>query len=80
MEGFNVCRPAWKYINYMLTVFFRSQDIGLIEIRSLLDICKLLYTTKDSLVVVMKRPRHLRCEHVGKVCLIIPVEGEMVIC
>lgn len=46
-----------------------SQDIGLLELRDLTDICRLLYSTKDSLIVVMKRPRHLRCEHIGKAVL-----------
>lgn len=73
--------PSGKNIGHTLTLLFlfRSQEIGLIEIRSLLDLCKLLYATKDSLVVVMRRPRHLRCEHVGKVCPIIPREQIVII-
>ncbi|KAL7273994.1 Transcription initiation factor TFIID subunit 2 [Rhizina undulata] len=43
-----------------------SPDIGLIEMRYLLDICHILYSTKTSLIVIMKRPKHLFCKHIGK--------------
>jgi len=43
-----------------------SPDIGLLELRYLLDICHLLYQPKDSLLVVMKHEKHLHCKHIGK--------------
>jgi hypothetical protein len=66
--------PSRMFVSELtIYLLFRSQDIGLLELRDLTDICRLLYSTKDSLIVVMKRPRHLRCEHIGKVCLTVVI-------
>lgn len=47
----------------------RSSDIGLFELRDLLDLCSLLYEPKTSLVVRLRYPRYWRCQHLGKVGL-----------
>ncbi|KAA8893277.1 hypothetical protein FN846DRAFT_547784 [Sphaerosporella brunnea] len=43
-----------------------SPEIGLIELRFLLDICDLLYTAKISHLVILKTRKRLRVKHLGK--------------
>ncbi|TGZ83661.1 hypothetical protein EX30DRAFT_88447 [Ascodesmis nigricans] len=44
----------------------KSPELGIIELRFLLDICPLLYDSRDSWIVIMRRPKHLTCTHLGK--------------
>ena len=46
-----------------------SKDIGLVELRFLLDICAVLYEPKTSHLITLRRPKHLRCNNLGKVGL-----------
>lgn len=45
----------------------RSKDIGLYELRDLLDLCSLLYIPKTSLLVELKLPRYWEVRNMGNV-------------
>ncbi|KAI9769282.1 MAG: hypothetical protein M1835_006729 [Candelina submexicana] len=47
----------WQAVN--------SPEIGLFEMRELLDICSLLYKPNTSLIVKLKYPRYWGAEHIG---------------
>ncbi|KAI5798933.1 hypothetical protein EDC01DRAFT_743499 [Geopyxis carbonaria] len=47
----------------------RSDKLGLIELRCILDMCAVLYEPKLSHIVVLKQQKHLSVEHVGKAML-----------
>ncbi len=44
-----------------------SPEIGLFEMRELLDICSLLYKPNTSLIVKLKYPHYWGAEHMGNV-------------
>ncbi|KAI9886207.1 MAG: PX domain-containing protein ypt35 [Watsoniomyces obsoletus] len=44
----------------------KSKDIGMFELRDLLDVCELLYDPQMSLLVKLKLPRYWRAFHLGQ--------------
>lgn len=44
----------------------QSRKLGILDVRLLLHLCRLLYTPKNSLMVVLKARKHLVCKHEGK--------------
>lgn len=58
----------------------RSPELGLIELRFLLDICPLIYNTVNSWIVTIKRPKHLTCTHLGNVSVYLSEFALNILC
>lgn len=59
--------PLQKHAGATAANRLSSPEIGLFEMRELLDICSLLYKPSTSLIVKLKYPHYWGAEHMGNV-------------
>lgn len=55
-----------KHVQQALWSAVQSRKLNLLDVRLLLQIARIIYPTKDSLMVTLRAPRRMMCRHEGK--------------